>query len=225
VTQSQVWSALKAIAFAIAGALLLTSPTYAASVTLNFAGIADSSALGGLADAPYSGFFTWDSASAPTGVDGTSLAEYDTMAYQLIFDGIDLTKPVGSKGSGLFVFNDLDFFEPGVFVDGLAMLAIIDDSTPITRLFIAALTGPTTTWNTLALPSDLNFLSSLTNRLAFFSDEVPFEGDENDIFLGTGTLTITGQSVTPAPEPATLTLTALGIGGLIGRVRRSRRSK
>ncbi len=224
-TRAYVWSATKAVAFVIVGVLLLSSPTYAASITLNFAGTADASASGGLANKPYSGFFTWDSTSAPTDGDGTSLAQYDTTAYQLIFDGIDLTKPIASDGSGIFVLNDADFFGTGVLVDGLALLAIIDDSTPTTRLFVGTLTGPTSTWDTLALPGDLNFLSSLTTRATLFSDEVPGLGDANDILLGQGTLTITGQSVTPVPEPTTLTLTALGIGGLIARVRRSGRAK
>ena len=224
-TRSQGWSALEAVTFAIAGALLLASPTHAASITLNFAGTADASASGGLANKTYRGFFTWDSTSAPLDVDGTSVALYNATAYQLIFNGVDITRPIASNSSGIFVLNNAEALEPGVLVDGLLLGAVIDDSTPNTRLFIGALTGPTSTWNTLALPGDLNFLSSLTTRRAGFSDEVPGQGDANDILLGLGTLTITGQSITPIPEPATLTLTALGIGGLIARVRRSRRSK
>lgn len=222
-TRVQVRSAFKAVTFAIVGALLLASPTYATPITLNFEGTADSSATGGVANKTYSGFFTWDSTSTRSDGDGVSFAAYEPTAYQLIFDGVDVTSPIGSNSSGLFVFNDTEAFEPGVLVDGLALVALIHhyDSTGIDRLFLGALTGPTSTWDSAALPGDLNFLSSLTTRRALFSDEVPFGGDSNDILLGQGTLAIS----TPVPEPATLTLTALGIAGLFGRARRSRRSR
>ncbi|MCC6265269.1 MAG: hypothetical protein IT169_16970 [Bryobacterales bacterium] len=188
------------------------------------------SALGGLANKPYSGSLTWDSTSVPTSVDGTSYGEYETTAYQFILDGVDLAKPITSRDSAIGVFNDADVFEDGTLLDGLALFAIIDDSTPIQRLFIGFLLGPSSIWDTLQLPGDLTFLSALPVQFAGFSDEVPFEGDENEIWLGRGTLAITAQTGAPVPEPPAapalaLAFTVLGIGSRIARVRRFRRAQ
>ncbi|MCC7340530.1 MAG: hypothetical protein IT170_05545 [Bryobacterales bacterium] len=112
--------------------------------------------MGGLANKPYSGFLTWDSTSLPFEGDGTSFAFYDSTAYPLILDGIEPTKPIGTRGSAAAVFNDADVFEDGILLDGLALAALIDDRTPIERLFIGFLTGPSSTGDTLQLPADLN---------------------------------------------------------------------
>ena len=219
-TRVHLRSAGRAVVVVIFGFLLLARPADAGLITLDFTGVADSTVLSGLADKPYSGFFTWDSSTAPDDVDGTSVAQYLFADHELILDGVDIPGL-----GGMFMFNDVDFFGTGVAY-GLAILAQIDSfldgSTPVDRFFIAALVGGTDTWDGVQpLPGDLSFLPKLSTRFAAFVDEYP-GGDDEDVFLGVGTLTITRASV---PEPATLTLTVLGLGTLVTRIRRSRRSK
>lgn len=211
---------VKAVTLAVAGLLLVAAPAHATQITLSFSGTAQASALGGLANKPYSGSFIWESTRYPSDSEDNNVGEYDATAHQLIFNGVN----VSNKESGIFVVNNVELFDPGVFVDAVVLGAIIDDSTPTQRFMGVVLMGPPTTWDTIRLPGDLNFLSLLPTRFVFFSDEVPGGGDENDIFLGTGSLTITGASAAQVPEPATLTLTALGLGSMVARARRSRRS-
>jgi len=189
----------------------------ASPLTLNFSGTMDLSGSGGAADTPFSGFFTWDPAKTPFDSDPPSLATYHVEAYQLIFNGVEIDTALGG---GLFVVNDADFFGTGN-IDALVFLATIEKDAVIgDKLFIGALAGPTSTWNTLSLPTDYSFLSKLTTRVSALSLEVPFGGDENDILLGRGSL-----EVTAVPEPATLTLAAFGLAGLVARARRGRQRR
>src|SRR5262245_30686876 len=59
-------------------------------LTLNFSGNVDLSISGGPAVNPFSGFFTWDPARAPSVTD-PGLAIYEVEAYQLIFNGVEKT--------------------------------------------------------------------------------------------------------------------------------------
>jgi len=190
----------------------------ASPLTLHFSGSLDLSDSGGAANNPFSGFFTWDPAKAPNQSDPPNLAQYELEAYQLILNGVVIDTALGG---GMFVVNDGDFFGTGTNVDALVFLATIEKNA-ITgdTLFIGALAGPTSSWNTLSLPTDYSFLSLLTTRVSALSLEVPFEGDANDILLGTGSF-----AVTPVPEPATLTLAALGLAGVAARARRGRQRR
>jgi hypothetical protein len=176
----------------------------------------DLSGSGGAADNPFSGFFTWDPTATPFETDPDA-AIYAVEAYELIFNGIDKTAP---GGGAVFVVNDTDAFGVST-VDGLGFGAGLE-SDPIAgdTLLLGFLLGPSSTWNTLSLPADYSFLSSLTTRLSLVSLEVPGEGDANDIRLGEGSF-----AVTQAPEPATLTLTALGLAGVVVRARRRRQPR
>ena len=194
----------------------MAAPAYATTLTLNFSGTVDLSGSGGLANNPFSAFFTWNSLAAPFQVDGTADAIYDLTAYQLIFNGVNQT-----HGGGIVVLNDAEALEPGVLVDGLIFLAELNNTSHGNPVLLgAALTGPTGVWNSTALPGDLNFLPLLTTRRSFLSEEVPLGGDANDILLGQGTLTVTVPT-TPVPEPATLLL--LGSGLAAAGLRRARR--
>ena len=192
----------------------------ASPLTLNFSGSLDLTLSGGSADNPFSGFFTWDPATVPAQSFPPNLAIYPLEAHQLILNGIEIDQ---SLGAGLFVFNDVDAFGTGN-VDALMFFAPIKEEPGVgTTAFIGALSGPTTAWNTLALPTDYGFLSLLTTRFSGLSLEVPGGedgGDANDIRLGGGSF-----AVTPVPEPATLTLSALGLAGAVARARRRRQRR
>ena len=194
------------------------------SLTLNFSGSMDLSGSGGAVVNLFSGFFTWDTTKTPVPGEGDANSElYELEDYQLIFNGLD--KTLGPGSAGVAVVNDADPFGTGTNVDALLFFAGMDKNVTIggstgDTLFIGALSGPTTTWDTLSLPTDYSFLSLLTNRFSAVSLEVPIEEDEDDFIIGTGSL-----EVTPVPEPATLTLTALGLTGVVARARRGRQRR
>ena len=216
-TRTGMFTAIRLLLLSVSVLVGVAAAAQAAPLTLNFSGSIDLSGSGGAADNPFSGFFTWDPAKAPFDSDPPFLSMYEVEAYQLIFNGVEVDT---SLGGGLFVVNDADFFGTGD-IDAFLFLATIEtDAILGDKLFIAALSGPTSTWDTLSLPSDYSFLSQLTTRGSGLSLEVPHEGDENDIELGRGSL-----EVTRVPEPATLTLAALGLAGVMARARRGRRRR
>lgn len=191
----------------------VASAAQASPLTLHFSGTVDLSGSGGAADNPFSGFFTWDTAEAPFLTD-PGVALYHIEAHQLIFNGADLTG--APDNGGLFVFNDVNAFGTGA-VDAL-MFGTMIDSDPVAgdTLLLLAFSGPTDSWDTVALPTDYSFLSKLTTRFAAVSLEVPGEDDENDISLGRGSFEVA------VPEPAMLTLGLFGLAGVVARTRRQR---
>jgi len=88
----------------------------ASPLTVSFSGTLDLSAASGAADTPFSGFFTWDPAKAPTESEPPNFAQYEVEAYQLIFNGVETDTALGG---GMFVINDADFFGTGTDVDAL----------------------------------------------------------------------------------------------------------
>ena len=95
---------------------------------------------------------------------------------------------------------------------------------------IAVMVGPTTMFNSTALPGNLNFLSQLTGAVSLWQSEPDGPGEDDFILEQIGTLTLTipegtegggGESFTPGPgpfpvpEPTTLALTALGVAGTL----------
>jgi hypothetical protein len=216
-TRTGTFTAIRLLLLSVWVLVGVAGAAQASPLTLNFSGSMDLSGSGGAADTPFSGFFTWDPAETPFDSDPPNLAMYHVEASQLIFNGVEIDTALGG---GLFVINDADFFGTGN-VDALVFLATIEKDAVIgDKLFIGALAGPTSTWNTLSLPTDYGFLSKLTTRVSALSLEVPHGGDENDIVLGRGSL-----EVTAVPEPATLTLAAFGLAGVVARARRGRQRR
>jgi PEP-CTERM motif len=203
--------------------LLMAAPARADLITLNFTGSVDLTSLGG-AVYPYSGFFTWNTATSPF-ESGPNEADYALAGYNLVFNGTNVTMPLSSDGdgNGLIVFNDANPLGTGN-LDALAFFAFAGNPLPGGDLFlVGALAGPTTMFGSTALPGNLNFLSQANNRFTVFI----FEPDGEDEFLlqPQGTLNITGSQVTPSavPEPTTLLLLGTGLAG--AGIRRWRRSR
>ena len=219
-SRTGMFTAIRLLLVSVSVLVGVAPAAQAAPLTLNFSGSLDLSGSGGAADNPFSGFFTWDTAQVPFQSEPPNLAMYEVEAYQLIINGVDKTTP-GPGSAGIFVVNDADFFGTGN-VDAFLFLTTIETN-PILgdQLFIGALSGPTSTWNTLSLPTDYSFLSQLTTRASALSLEVPHEGDENDILLGTGSLEVSHQ----VPEPTTLALSALGLAGVVAHARRGRQRR
>jgi hypothetical protein len=183
-------------------------------LTLHFSGSVDLSGSGGAADTPFSGFFTWETTKTPFDTEPPNAAFYALEAYQLILDGVD--KTIGAGGAALTVGNDVDLLATAATADVLVLFAAIEQNAVTgDTLLIGILSGPSTVWNTLSLPTDYSFLSLLPDRFSLVSLEVPGGGDENDVLLGTGSF-----AVTAVPEPAGLTLTALALAGGVARARR-----
>jgi hypothetical protein len=220
-TRTGTFTAMRLLLLSVSILLGGAAAAQASLLTLNFAGSVDLSGSGGDADTPFSGFFTWDTTQDPLVTDDPFLRIYQVEAYQLIFNGVD--KTAGSN-AGVFVFNDANAFGTGA-VDALMFGATMDEDVTINgntgdTLFIGALSGPASAWDTLSLPTDYSFLSELTTRFSGVSLEVAFEGDENDVRLGSGSF-----EVRTVPEPATLMLTALGLAGVVARTPRGRQRR
>ena len=212
----------------VAAALLLAVPAHAAPLTLNISGTVDLSASGGAAVNTFSGFFTWDPADLPFEDDGAGSATYDVIDYSLFFNGVDVTLPIigDGTGNGISMVDNVDAFEAGVFVDALVFFAAIEGASPTgnTLIMAAALIGPVSMFSTAGtLPADLGFLSAVEVRRSFWIDEIPGGDEEDDVFLGPGTLQVEAPGA--VPEPATMALTAFGLAGALARARRSKGRK
>ena len=223
-SQSRLLAPLRVLIAVVFGLAILASPAQAALITLNFAGNVDLSSHGGAASNPFSGFFTFDSTKAPFAIPRANEADYDVVAYQMIFNGIDYTRPIigNGTGNGIAVFNDAS--EDGLTFDAIAFFASLDNASPSGNdlLFLGAFGDPTATvFNSTALPTNTDFLAKMTFTVSEWTDEIPGGGEGNDIPLGLGSFTITGARV--VPEPATLALTAFGLAGALARRRRARR--
>jgi hypothetical protein len=219
-TRTGMFTAIRQLLLSFLVLVGVAATAQASTLTLNFSGSVNLSGSGGAADNQFSGFFTWDPTKTPSQSDANS-AGYQVEASQLIFNG------VAGPGSdtGMFVVNDADFFGTGTNVDAFLFLSLIQKNVTINgitgdELLIVGFSGPTSAFNTLALPTDYSFLSLLPNRFSLVSLEVPGQGDANDVLLGRGSL-----AVTAVPEPATLTLTALGLAGAVARARRGHRRR
>ena len=126
----------------------------AATLTVFFSGNVNLSGMGGPANSPYSGFFTWDPAKTPFETDPESKL-YAVEAYQLILNGVDRTTGFG----GLVVGNDGNLNGGPGDNDALIFLAPLDDNVTINgvtgdTLFFMGFLGDKTAWNTLDLPTD-----------------------------------------------------------------------
>lgn len=223
-TRAGMFTAIRHLLLSFLVLVGVAAAAHASPLTLNFSGSVDLSGSGGAAVNPFSGFFTWDTTKTPVPGGGDANSElYEFEAYQLIFNGVDKTR--GPGGAGVFVVNDADPFLTGTNVDALLFVAVIDNNVTVGgitghTLLVLGFSGPTTTWNTLSLPTDYSFLSRLPNRFSAVSLEVPGQGDANDVLLGRGSV-----AATPVPEPATLMLTALGLAGVVWRAPRRGRQR
>jgi hypothetical protein len=202
------------------------TPAYAVPVTLNFSGTVDLTTAG-LGPSTFSGFYTWESDADPFG-EGEDPGEvvYDVIAYQMIFNGVDYTLPIvgNGDGNGVSVADNAEVLGDDVFRDGLVFFAALPVLPGLENNLILAglLLGPTTMFDSTALPGNLDFLSQVNNPLSLWIEEGVGEGD--DVILAAGTFVAsrpTTEPPTTVPEPSTLALSMLGVAGAIARARRS----
>lgn len=185
---------------------------YAAPVTLHFSGTVDLTSAG-LGPGTFSGFYTWESDAEPF-EEGESPGEmvYDIIAYQMIFNGVDYTLPVvgNGDGNGVSVADNADVFGDGGSWDGLAFFAALPAFPGLENnlIFAGLLLGPTTMFDSTALPGNLDFLSQVSKPGSLW-----FEEDSGELASGT----FVASRVTTVPEPSTLALVMLGAVGAIGR--------
>lgn len=216
-----------AVAFLAVSVLVgAASTAQAATLTVFFSGNIDLTIMGGPANSPYSGFFTWDPAKTPDQPHPPTDNSYLVESYQLILNGVDRTLPPGK--AGLVVGNDSDLNDdPGDF-DALLFLAGLDNNVTINgvtghTIFVMGFLGDKSVWNTLSLPTDYSFLSLLPTRISLVSLEVTGPGE--DVQVGEGGAFAATPAATAVPEPATMTLTALGLAGVVTRARRGRQRR
>jgi hypothetical protein len=192
-------------------------PASATPVTLNFSGTADLTFFG-LGPSAFSGFFTWDSNAAPF-EEGESPGEmvYDVIAYQMILNGVDYTLPIVGEGfgNGASVADNAEVLGDGVSWDGLAFFAALPIFPGLENnlIFAGLLLGPTTMFDSTALPANTDFLSQVTNPFSIW-----FVEDSDDLRPGTFVASAPAAIV---PEPSTLALMMFGVVGAIARARRS----
>ena len=136
-------------------------PAYAVPVTLNFSGEVDLTSVG-LGPSTFSGFYTWesDAASFGEGEDSGELV-YDILAYDMIFNGVSYTLPVGQNGdgNGISVGDNAEMLGDGVSRDGLVFFAALPIFPGLENNLIVAglLLGPDTMFDSAALPANLDF--------------------------------------------------------------------
>lgn len=210
---------------AILGLPLSAGLVHAVPVTMNFSGGVDFTSIGGPAVNTFSGFVTWDSDALPF-ESGPGVDSYDVLSYQLIFNGVDVTRPIlgGGTGNGVAVFNDSDVLEPGNPQDVLAFFAAFRPSfeplgVPGNLALVTGLIGPTTMFDSTALPASLDFLELLTTSESFWLFEPDGPGEDREFLLD-----VRGTLVAAVPVPPMWSLIALGLGAL-ARARRAHRKR
>jgi hypothetical protein len=211
----------------------MAAPARADLITIAFEGEIDLTPVGG-ENYAYNGFFTWNTAE-PVENSEDGIFTYVLHDFQLTFGGVDLGLPPSPQtiGNGLSVINDLDPFGTGE-VDALGFYGFVGrpyDPTGDLHL-VAVFPGPTSMFTSSALPTNLDFLSDVTDPYVFMF----FEPDELALLSSSlnietvsledirGTLEITETRIVPVPEPTTLTLAAFGLAGVLMRARRSRKT-
>jgi hypothetical protein len=153
------------------------------------------------------------------------------VSYGLIFNSVDVSAPVigNGIGSGLTIANDQEFIEPGIPLDGLGFQLQFPSPFPFPGgpgdlILVGLLSGPTSMFDSTALPASLDFLGQLLASVTIWAG-APHEGDDCPCPLDVqGALQFTSD--TPAvPEPSTISLVALSLVGALARARYVRRSR